>query len=437
MAREDDEYQLLVTLRHIVNDDKKFLKMYLRYKFYRSLRFRVPTPRIIFSLENYNDIEFVHKFRFSQEEIQILHELIRFPPNFRTRQRITISSFEAFCITIRRLTSGHRWVELMYDFGRSQEVLSTIFLQVISWLFDRYKHIIYFDDRIITRYKSIAARKIYSKSGVPLPRLIGFVDGHIQKISKPVRYQKKTYTGLRKTHSLKYQAVNMPNGIIVSFMGGFGGSIHDAALMRKSKFIAKMKQHCEGLYVYGDSAYALSSATMKPHKKAQLSVEESTFNDRMKRVRITVEWVFKDIRRNWRFLQPKNSMKLHQSPVAKVFIIGGFLTNCLTCFRGNQCSEYFRFSPPSIQEYLDIDPANQATYDALVEDDEDDPEFYYSEDERTTSELEDYQSQTSTDSEDADDFDDPVTDDDAQEQETEDDDENGEESDGEEHEEDE
>ena len=72
----------------------------------------------------------------------------------------------------------------------------------------------------------------------------------------------------------------------------------------------------------------------------------------MSSVRQCVEWEFEKVVRLWAFFDFGKNLKLFLSPVGKLYIVGVLLTNCHTCLRESETSEYFQLNPPSLEEYL-------------------------------------------------------------------------------------
>ena len=52
------------------------------------------------------------------------------------------------------------------------------------------------------------------QAGAAFDNCWGFVDGTVRAISRPLENQRVVYNGHKRVHSLKYQAVVAPNGLI-------------------------------------------------------------------------------------------------------------------------------------------------------------------------------------------------------------------------------
>ncbi|KAF0731430.1 hypothetical protein Ae201684P_007059 [Aphanomyces euteiches] len=181
-----------------------------------------------------------------------------------------------------------------------------------------------------------------------------FIDGTVRPICRPVRFQRQAYTGHKRVHSLKFQIVTLANGLIMAIYGPVERRRHDIVLLRSSDIGAKW-QACAppGMFIYGDPAYPLRDWLSSPYKGSKITAPQSRFNSKMSSVRVSVEWCFGEVLRYWAFLDFMKNLKVFLSPVAKLYLIGVFFTNCLNCARqGNQTSRFFHLMPPPLKRYL-------------------------------------------------------------------------------------
>ena len=61
--------------------------------------------------------------------------------------------------------------------------------------------------------------------GAPLNNCFGFIDGTVRPIARPETNQQFLYNGYKRGHSLKFQAVAIPNGLIAHLSGPFGKNL--------------------------------------------------------------------------------------------------------------------------------------------------------------------------------------------------------------------
>ena len=102
------------------------------------------------------------------------------------------------------------------------------------------------------------------------------------------------------------------------------------------------------LCIYGDPAYPHSPQLQGPFKGARLTQNEKDWNSAMSSVRVSVEWIFKDIINYFKFLDFKKNLKVQLSAVGKIYIVCTLLHNAKYCLYGSTTSEYFHVQPPTL-----------------------------------------------------------------------------------------
>ena len=65
------------------------------------------------------------------------------------------------------------------------------------------------------------ADAIHAK-GAPPENCFGFIDGTVRPIARPDQRQRIVYNGHKRVHSLKFQSVALPNGLIGNMYGPVG-----------------------------------------------------------------------------------------------------------------------------------------------------------------------------------------------------------------------
>ena len=243
----------------------------------------------------------------------------------------------------------------MDKFHRSKFELSLIISEVVDDIYNRFKHLVtdlHLDLQTMESYASAISAK-----GSPIDTCIGFIDGTVRPICRPIDGQRLFYNGHKRVHALKFQSVTYPNGIIANMFGPVEGRRHDAYLLAESNLIEKLAdlpRRADGVAycLYGDPAYPLNEQLICPFRGAVLTEDQQQFNTLMSGVRQTVEWSFGKITTNFAFLDFKKDLKILLQPVAKYYIIGALLTNFHTCFYSSQTSEYFGCDPPTLESYL-------------------------------------------------------------------------------------
>ncbi|XP_055331221.1 uncharacterized protein LOC129583449 [Paramacrobiotus metropolitanus] len=190
------------------------------------------------------------------------------------------------------------------------------------------------------------AGAIAAKGGI-LRGCFGFIDGTARPISRPKHYQRQCFSGHKRHHCSKWQAVLLPNGMIGSLYGGHRGSMHDSTLLTSSKVLDALQQKFttfvgpDGFCISGDSGYGRAELVKKPFSKVEVLNDrrKKALNKAMSRVREPVEWGFKE-------------MRMYVNPINKLYRVAVILISCHHCLHHNQASQYFDLEPPSLEEYL-------------------------------------------------------------------------------------
>jgi len=170
----------------------------------------------------------------------------------------------------------------------------------------------------------------------------------VRPCARPVYLQESVYNGHKRVHSLKFQTVVTPDGLIAHVFGPVEGVRHDASLLTQSRLLDTLEANpvFAGYSLYGDPAYPLTPFLLSPYKGANLSADQMRFNEVMSSVRVSVEWEFHDIINAWKYLDFKAALKIYLSPVGNYYLLGILLTNIRTCLnRKNQVSMFFDLDP--------------------------------------------------------------------------------------------
>ena len=190
-----------------------------------------------------------------------------------------------------------------------------------------------------------------------LRNCFGFVDGTVRPVSRPGKNQRILYNGHKKVHAIKFQSVAVPNGLVANLYGPVEGKRHDSSMLAESSLYNQLVLYSRAtngdpLCLYGDPAYPHRPQLQSPFKGARLTQNEMDWNSAMSSVRVSVEWVFKDIINYCKFLDFKKNLKVQLSAVGKMYIACTLLHNARCCLYGSTTSKYFEVQPPTLQEYF-------------------------------------------------------------------------------------
>ena len=170
------------------------------------------------------------------------------------------------------------------------------------------------------------------------------------------------YSGWKKIHGLKYQTVDLPNGMNAHVYGPLSCRRNDLLCLGRSNLNEKLHElrryRLIQYKVYGDSAYiplTLSHVRAR-HSNAVNTPRERLENESMSSCRESIEWNYNDLKQYWKFIDFKKNLKLMDMPVVPITLCAMILRNAHTTMNGNTTSSYFECEPPSLVEWTSQGP---------------------------------------------------------------------------------
>ncbi|KAJ9263877.1 hypothetical protein DTO212C5_7409 [Paecilomyces variotii] len=198
------------------------------------------------------------------------------------------------------------------------------------------------------------ATELEARSGTQ--RIWGFINGTFRPVCRPSQNQRFYYSGYKKLHGFKYQGIITPDGMLLSYMGPFEGKVNDLTMIRKTGLeqqLQDMLADRKDYFLYGDSAYEYAYCCIAPFKRIRaLTAEEERFNQKLSSDRISVEMVFGTVQTLWHTNALDVNLQPIKQAVASCYAISVFLTNIMTCLRGNVVNIRYQIEPPTLDEYL-------------------------------------------------------------------------------------
>ena len=86
----------------------------------------------------------------------------------------------------------------------------------------------------------LSCAEVIHRAGVPLENCWGFVDRTVRPICRPGRQHRILYNGHKRIHSIKFQSVVTPNGLIANLLGHYEGKKHDSGMLAESGLLTKL-----------------------------------------------------------------------------------------------------------------------------------------------------------------------------------------------------
>jgi nuclease HARBI1 len=296
-------------------------------------------------------------FRFDQDEMKRVVCLLPFPEVIITDKRDKVHLLEAYAVFCRRLSYPNRWVDLHKEFGRSTSALSRIFNLFLHLIVSRVRAKVLFYPLDGHRYDEY--HKCFIRKGADAElRIVAVIDAKKLMSCRPTHFQRSQYDRHKKGHGLKFQTLEGPDGLGISCIRAFDGRRGDGYIFRHSNLENFWRNHpiARNYRKLADSAYPTTDWTLSLFKRLpgrELPPDRQAFNATYSRMRTCGEWGYEKVVRQWAFIDFKKQMKLELVCMEAMWHAAFWLTNVVTCLRGgNQISEYFQLSPPTLEEYL-------------------------------------------------------------------------------------
>jgi hypothetical protein len=164
----------------------------------------------------------------------------------------------------------------------------------------------------------------------------------------PKIVQQAWYTGWKKLHGMKWQTVILANGMDFEVWGPASVRHPDAYTLNHSNIEEKLeilqRNKLLKYKMYGDSAYFDDDFMVTGGGCGLSSVRE------------TIEWSYKDIKVQWKYLNFKYCLTLKNQPLAKIVFACMLLRNVLCTLYADQTADYFVMLPPEFEEWISQGP---------------------------------------------------------------------------------
>lgn len=316
-------------------------------------------PHKDFDPDSFCDKTFVCWFRFERYDLKGIIAALNMPDVIISSDRDRANTFDVFCLLCAKYAFPKRYCDLIREFARSASAMSRLIKCLRKLLYHRFCNRLRHPPALCAEECACFASKCRSICGHPI--VVGFIDGTVREICKPGQLQGPMYSGKDRVHSLKYQAINTPDGIIRHIAGPFPGSRHDQFMLRESgilEWIAEFPKQ-QGTnwphVIYADLGYSVIPGLIEvPFHDDAINVVHAAYNLAMSSARISVEWAFGSILQHWASLRyVPHQQLLSQRKIGQIYFVAAMLTNFLSCLKPNQTSQYFNCAPPSLTSYLE------------------------------------------------------------------------------------
>ena len=176
-----------------------------------------------FDLSQFNEDECSAQFRFKKADIPTLKEALQIPPVIRGNQGSVCDGTEALCMLLTRLSYPCGYSDMVSLFDKPVPVISMITNEVLDYVYESHSHrILQWNHELLSPVKLEEYANAVTRKGAPLDNCFAFVDGTVRPIFRPGQNQGIVYNGHKRVHSIKFQSVVSPNGMIANMFGPVG-----------------------------------------------------------------------------------------------------------------------------------------------------------------------------------------------------------------------
>ena len=137
---------------------------------------------------------------------------------FFNYQSLSAVTKEQLLTELKRFSYPCRYSDTIHRFARPVPEISMITNTVMDHIFLSHGHrISQWNFDILSPPMLQEYADVIHAKGVPLNNCFGFIDGTVRPISRPGQHQRIVYNGHKRVHSLKFQSVALPNGLVSSY----------------------------------------------------------------------------------------------------------------------------------------------------------------------------------------------------------------------------
>ena len=312
---------------------------------------------------DWREEHFQASFRFRKADMPRLLAALELPQQLITKEGYKFTADEAVTILLLKLTTPTTLHAIHRATGHRPGRASSLLKLLWQWFDDTWSLRLLASD--LTQWAPqfpVWADAIFAATGHRgLDGCIGFIDGTLRCIARPVSHEDVMFNGHHWKHGMVFQAWTAPNGLCIDLAGPVRGRRHDTHLLRKSKLLVRLKAafaaagYAEGEYcLYADAGYHTSPFLIASFRRAAgaLAPAKAKLNRVMSGVRIDVEWGFGRVANMFGALEYTKLQQVNRSAVGLQYRTAVILANAHCCLYGNQTTQAFDVSPPTLEEYF-------------------------------------------------------------------------------------
>lgn len=306
------------------------------------------------TFDSWDDERLLLKTRFQKSQLVELKALLGIPDTISLEKRTFFGGEEALMLALWRLSYATRLHDICEAFHIDTPFASRVFNHVLKHInqFIERKGLFLAPSDLLISSAGRFAEAIRLKTSNFLVDTIGFVDGTLKPICRPSFNQSEMYSGHKRWHGFKFEALVTPDGLIVHLFGPAPGRCADSGIYANSGLLASLTrlEAATGrrFKIAGDRGYPGSEYLFRE----TIATRENPLIRQFRQSRCSVEWAFGKVSNLFGLSNFKRSSKILLQPAGLYYRVSVFLTNVQTCYNGSQVGTWFGVDPPAASEYL-------------------------------------------------------------------------------------
>jgi hypothetical protein len=222
-------------------DDEEELEIVLAIERRRKRRRTIPLHQFSLDRLDWSEDKQVLNLRFTISEIQRFINAANLPHFIKLNNNVKIPSLLGIAILLRKLAFPVRLADLEGKFNIDPSIISRIINTTIYMLMEKFASFLELWPGVDSSYVLRCERAITLASENTVHSIWAWIDGTVRRVTRPTHDQRLSFSGYKRYHAQKYQAVMSPDGLIVSLFGPFIGIQHDSTMLRESALIEKIR----------------------------------------------------------------------------------------------------------------------------------------------------------------------------------------------------
>ena len=341
------------------------------------------------TIDSFSDEDLPGSFRFhTKDQLHALVTGFQIPEKMTSTEGCVFSGEECLLVFLYRLRRPTTTTDLAFKtiFGFRNTRVSICVRTFMNFMVDNWSYLLLDNLSFWKSYLLACATAIWNKLRLlgcdfPAPGTPGgfnvaaFIDNTMNGTCRPgggprrdganaprndPMIQRAFYSGWKKMLGLKWQTVDLPNGMNAHVWGPCSLRHCDLWTLRESDINALFATLQEGdLYqfvMYGDSIYPFLSHLRSRHVGDNLSDRLTLENRMMSSCRETIEWDYGNVGYMWKLVDYKHALKIRQMPVGKLYFMAMLLRNAHVTMNGCQAASFFGLLPPTFTEWVSQGP---------------------------------------------------------------------------------